>query len=143
MELDLDITYVFAIALFLVPLLLLNFIVFRPFLAVFEERHDKLEGAIERADAMLAEAEEKAEAFNARIKEASRQGAERRDRSRKEANERMNERLDAERKRLTEKLEGAVAELESARDEAMNSVNVQAKALAEETAARILGRKLT
>jgi len=142
-ELDLDITYVFAIALFLVPLLLLNFIVFRPFLAVFEERHDKLEGAVERADAMLAEAEEKAEAFNERIKEASRQGAERRDRSRREATERMNEQLQAERQRLTSKLEGAVAELETAREKAMSTVNEQAKTLAEETAARILGRKVT
>ncbi|MEM1022878.1 MAG: hypothetical protein AAGD10_21555 [Myxococcota bacterium] len=143
MELDLDITYVFAIALFLVPLLLLNFLVFRPFLAVFEERHDKLEGAIERADLMLAEAEEKAEAFNERIKEASLQGTERRDRSRREATTRMNERVEAERNRLGAKLEAAVQELESARDKAMSTVGEQARILAEETAARILGRQLT
>ena len=61
MTLDLDITYIIVLALFLMPVVILNGLVFRPFLKIFEERHEQLEGAIERAERMLAESEDEAQ----------------------------------------------------------------------------------
>jgi len=140
MELDLDITYILVIALFLVPLLILNFVVFRPFLRVFEERHDRLEGAIERADQMLVEAEKQAESFREQIRAASIQGEERRNAIRQETRERMNARIEEEKKKLGEKLSAALSELESKRDDALSRLDAEADRLAESTARKILGR---
>lgn len=143
MELDLDITYILVIALFLVPVLILNFLVFRPFLRLFEERHDRLEGAIERANQMLTEAEEQADAFREQIRAASAQGEERRNAIRREARERMDARIDAEKKRLSEQLSSAFSELEAKRDEALARMEAEAERLAESTATKLLGRSLS
>jgi len=142
MELDLDITYILVLALFLVPVLLLNALVFRPFLRLFEERHDKLEGAVERAHQMIGEAEERADAFKKQIREASRQGEERRNAIRKEARERMESRIEDEKKLLQEKLSGALADLETKRKDALSKIEVEADRLAEQTASKLLGRSL-
>ena len=57
MSLDLDVTYIIVLALFLVPVVFLNGIVFKPFMALFEERHERLEGAVERATGWSASLE--------------------------------------------------------------------------------------
>ncbi|NJK89933.1 MAG: ATP synthase F0 subunit B [Myxococcales bacterium] len=142
MELDLDITYVLVIALFLLPVLLLNALVFRPFLKLFEERHDKLEGATERAKRMLDEAEHKADAFREQIRKATAEGVARRNQLRQEARDRMDARITAEKTTLQGRLDGALAEIEDARRTAMGQVESDAGRLAEETAAKLLGRAL-
>jgi F-type H+-transporting ATPase subunit b len=142
MELDLDITYVFVIALFLLPLILLNFLVFRPFLKVFEERHDKLEGAMERADEMLEEAERKAEEFQDQIRAATKEGVDRRNEIRQAATDAMNRRIDEERKRLADKLKGAVSDLDGRRTEAMQDIDRHAQRLADQTTSKLLGRSI-
>ncbi|MGF1510647.1 MAG: ATP synthase F0 subunit B [Myxococcota bacterium] len=143
MELDLDITYVFAIALFLLPLILLNFLVFRPFLQVFEERHDRLEGAIERADEMLAEAERKAGEFEAQIRAATQQGLERRNQIRAQATHAMNRRIEEERARVNGRLKDALTDLETTRNQALGEVKAKAEALADQMASKLLGRRFT
>lgn len=140
--LDLDITFIFVIALFLIPLVLLNFLVFRPFMAVFEQRHDKLEGAIERANAMLEEAEKSAEEFNEQIRAATKRGVERRNEIRRAATDAMNEKIERERKRIAERMEKAVEELAAKHEQASSQIQAQADALARETATKVLGRAL-
>lgn len=140
LALDLDVTYLIVLALFLVPLLILNGMLFGPFLKVFEERHERLQGALARAEAMLIEAEDRAQTFAQKIQVATARGIETRNRMRLEAAGNMNARIEAERGKLAARLETALADLKKRRMEALADVHVDSARLAEATAAKLLGR---
>src|SRR5688500_4783819 len=140
MSLDINITYILVLALFLVPVLILNGIVFRPFLKLFEERHEQLEGAVVRAEEMLRRAEDQAKAFESKIQVATQKGIEARNRLRAAATTEMNARLEKERQGLAKKTEQALAELDKKRREALADVMVEAERIAHMTASKLLGR---
>lgn len=142
LTLDLDITVILVLALLLLPLLILNGLVFGPFMKLFAERHEKLQGALERAKAQLDDAEEKGRAFEAKMKEAAARGTEVRNQIRNDTQREMNSRIEAEKARLAGKLEVAQGEVRQARAEAMSKVDQDAKRLAEATAAKLLGRAI-
>ena len=140
MSLDLNVSYIFVLVLFLIPLLILNAIVFRPFLKLFQERHERLEGALERAELMLEQAEAQAATFNERIKVATQRGIEKRNEIRTAAQQEMSERIQEEKTALATKLEGALGDIEKKRREAHADIVVQAEKIAELTASKLLGR---
>jgi F0F1-type ATP synthase membrane subunit b/b' len=140
LALDLDVTYLFVLALFLVPLVVLNSLVFGPFLKLFAERHEQLEGALIRAENMLAEAEHRAKTFEEKIQIATVKGIEARNKLRTIASKEMNDRLEAERVKVGKKVEEALAELKHKRLEALADAHVEATRLAEMTAQKLLGR---
>jgi F-type H+-transporting ATPase subunit b len=140
LALDLDVTYLIVLALFLVPLLILNGLLFGPFLKLFEERHEALQGALTRAEAMLIEAEERAKAFEQKIQVATQRGIDARNQIRLQATADMNQLIEKERKKLAEKLEAAFVELRHKRMEALADAHVEAQRLAELTASKLLGR---
>jgi F-type H+-transporting ATPase subunit b len=142
LTLDLDITFILVLALLLLPLLILNGLVFGPFMKLFAERHEKLQGALERAKAQLDDAEDKGRAFEAKMKEAAARGTEVRNQIRNDTQREMNSRIEAEKARLAGKLEVAKGEVRQARAEAMSKVDQDAKRLAEATAAKLLGRAI-
>lgn len=142
LTLDLDVTYILILVLFILPFVILNGIVFGPFMKLFKERHEKLEGALVRAEARLDEAEAKAKAFEEKIKVASSRGVAARDKIRAEAQANMGRRLEEERKRMAEKLAAALTEVGSAKAAGLAQVAVDAKKLAETTAAKLLGRQV-
>ena len=142
MSLDLNVTYVLVLALFLVTLIFLNTLVFKPFLKLFEERHERLEGSVKRAEAMLERAEEQAKTFADRIKVATAKGVEARNDIRAKAQAEMNGRLDQARGQLSAKLAEAMTELETKRGEAMSKIGGEARKIAEATAEKLLGRAL-
>jgi F-type H+-transporting ATPase subunit b len=140
MSLDINVTYILVLALFLVPVLLLNGIVFRPFLKLFEERHEQLEGAVKRAEEMLDQAAERARTFESKIQVATQKGIEARNKIRAAAAAEMNARLEKERQLLAKKTEQALGELDKKRREALADVMVEAERIAHETASKLLGR---
>lgn len=140
MSLDINITYILVLALFLVPVLILNGIVFRPFLKLFEERHEQLEGAVKRAEQMLDQAEDRARTFESKIQVATQRGIEARNQIRADSAKEMNARLEAERVELAKKTEKALAELDKKRREALADVMVEAERIAQATASKLLGR---
>jgi F0F1-type ATP synthase membrane subunit b/b' len=140
LALDLDVTYLIVLALFLVPLLILNGLLFGPFLKLFEERHEQLQGALARAEAMLSEAEERARAFEHKIQIATQRGIDARNRIRADAAQEMNVRIEKERQALAKKLEAALSDMKHKRLEALADAHVEAAKLAEITAAKLLGR---
>jgi F-type H+-transporting ATPase subunit b len=141
LELDLDVTYLFVLALFLVPLLILNGLLFGPFLKLFAERHEQLEGTVNRAEAMLAEAEHRAKAFEEKIQIATVKGIDARNRIRGEATKEMTARIEKERVKIAERVEASLAELKTKRREALADAHVEATRLAELAAQKLLGRK--
>ncbi|MEQ9497374.1 MAG: ATP synthase F0 subunit B [Deltaproteobacteria bacterium] len=142
MSLDLNVTYILVLVLFLIPLVFLNAILFKPFLKLFEERHERLEGAVVRAEGMLAQAEERAETFNEKIKVATARGIEKRNEIRATARAEMDARIDEEKKVLAGKLESALGEIEKKRREAHADIIVEAEKIAELTASKLLGRNV-
>ena len=75
-QLDLDFSYILVLALLLVPFVILNSLVFGPFMKMLSERHERLEGALEKANRRLDEAEDKARAFDEKIQAATQKGVE-------------------------------------------------------------------
>lgn len=140
LALDLDITYILVLALLLLPLLVLNTFVFGPFMKLFEQRHERLQGALERAGKRLEEAERKALSFEEKIQVASARGLEVRNKIRAQAQSEMNARVDAEKQRMAARLDAALVEIAAARTAALTQVDADARRLAEMTAAKLLGR---
>lgn len=140
MTLDLDITFIIVLALFLLPLAILNGLVIGPFMKLFEERHERLEGAIARAEEMLEEAERRSTTFEEQIRKATQKGLEARASIRAEATATMNARVAEERKKVQAKLDAALVTIEKERVQAMEKIGAEAEAIADLTADKLLGR---
>jgi F0F1-type ATP synthase membrane subunit b/b' len=141
-QLDLDFSYILVLALLLVPFIILNSLVFGPFMKMLAERHERLEGALEKASRRLDEAEDKARAFDEKIQSATQRGVDIRNQIRADAQKAMNARIDAEKATLQKRLDAALAEIKGAHGAARAQAEAEGKRLAEATAAKLLGRTL-
>jgi F-type H+-transporting ATPase subunit b len=108
-----------------------------------EERHDQIEGGINRADEAQAEAQAVLQQYRAQLDDARHEAS----RMREEAREQgaaiiveMRERAEAEARRITE---SAQAQIESERQQALSSLRAEVGTLATELASRIVGESLT
>ncbi|HEY7261082.1 MAG TPA: F0F1 ATP synthase subunit B [Trebonia sp.] len=108
-----------------------------------EERHEQIEGGINRADEAQAEAQAVLQQYRAQLDDARHEAA----RMREEAREQgaaiiaeMRERAEAEARRITE---SAQAQIESDRQQALSSLRAEVGTLATELASRIVGESLT
>lgn len=142
MSIDIDATYIIVLVMFLVPLLILNGIVFGPFMKLFAERHEKLEGALARSEKMIEQAEVKAKAFEEQMKSATATGIDIRNKARTAAMTKMNQKIEVSRAELQQKLTASMMELDASRRQAMADVHVEAEKMAELTAQKMLGRSL-
>jgi len=108
-----------------------------------DERHEQIEGGINRADEAQAEAQAVLQQYRAQLDDARHEAA----RMREEAREQgaaiiveMRERAEAEARRITE---SAQAQIESERQQALSSLRAEVGTLATELASRIVGESLT
>lgn len=108
-----------------------------------DERHDQIEGGINRADEAQAEATAVLQQYRAQLDDARHEAA----RMREEAREQgaaiiaeMRERAEAEARRITE---AAQSQIEADRQQALTSLRGEVGALATELASRIVGESLT
>lgn len=142
MSIDVDATYIVVLTMFLLPLLILNGIIFGPFMKLFAERHEKLEGALTRSEKMIEQAEVKAKHFEEQMKGATAKGIDFRNAERAVAVTQMNQKVEAARAELQKKLEVSLMDLEKSRRQAMADIHVEAEKMAELTAQKLLGRSL-
>jgi F-type H+-transporting ATPase subunit b len=112
-------------------------------LKTLEERHDQIEGGINRADEAQAEAQAVLQQYRAQLDDARHEAS----RMREEAREQgaaiiaeMRERAEAEARRITE---AAQSQIEADRQQALTSLRGEVGALATELASRIVGESLT
>ncbi len=106
------------------------------------ERTDKIEGGLERAEELQAEAQRALEDYRARIAEARQEAARLREQAREEGAQiiaEMREQAQAESRRL---LEAAQAQLDAERQQALTALRTDVGALAVELASRIVGESL-
>ncbi len=106
------------------------------------ERTDKIEGGLERAEELQAEAQRALEEYRARIGEARQEAARLREQAREEGAQiiaEMREQAQAESRRL---LEAAEAQLDAERQQALTTLRSDVGTLAVELASRIVGESL-
>ena len=73
---DIDLTVVIQFIIFLVLLILLTKLVFKPFLEIMRERSENIEGAREKATVLDSEADEKLSSYEEQVKSARKDAAE-------------------------------------------------------------------
>jgi F-type H+-transporting ATPase subunit b len=107
-----------------------------------EERHEAIEGGINRADEAQAEAQQLLEQYRAQLDDARHEAS----RMREEAREQgaaiiaeMRERAEAESRRI---IDAAQAQIEAERQQALASLRTEVGSLATELAGRIVGESL-
>ncbi len=108
-----------------------------------EERHDAIEGGINRADEAQAEAERVLQQYRAQLDDARHEAARMREEAREQGAQivaEMRDRAEAEARRITE---AAQAQIEAERQQALTSLRAEVGSLATELASRIVGESLT
>ena len=124
---DLDISVVFQLALFLLLLAVLNQLVFKPLLALFQQRRDETDGKQEEARQAADKAGQLLDSYGGSMAEASAEGMAIRSRVRDEAVRREAEALARARSRTSSWYEGELAqfsgELAQARTDARAGVS--------------------
>ena len=104
-----------------------------------DERHDAIEGGINRADEAQAEAEQVLQQYRAQLDDARHEAARMREEAREQGAQiiaEMRERAEAEARRITD---AAQAQIEAERQQALHSLRAEVGSLATELASRIVG----
>jgi F-type H+-transporting ATPase subunit b len=107
-----------------------------------EERHDAIEGGINRADEAQEEAKQVLAQYRAQLDDARHEAARMREEAREQGAQiiaEMRERAEAEARRITD---SAQAQIEAERQQALTSLRTEVGALATELASRIVGESL-
>jgi F-type H+-transporting ATPase subunit b len=143
LEPDLEFTLPLLIVVFLLLIFPINRLIFRPIFRVLDSRKDRIDGNRARAELLSKQAEEVLARYEHSVREvredAERDRRERLDAARSEAAQRTAEvRAGAERD-----FGRAREEIAAALDQARASLRAQAENLANEAAARILGRSIS
>ena len=108
-----------------------------------EERHDAIEGGINRADEAQAEAAQVLQQYRAQLDDARHESARMREEAREQGAQiiaEMRERAEAEARRITD---AAQAQIQAERQQALASLRAEVGSLATELASRIVGESLT
>ena len=108
-----------------------------------EERHDAIEGGINRADEAQEEAKQVLAQYRAQLDDARHEAARMREEAREQGAQiiaEMRERAEAESRRI---IDAAQAQIEAERQQAVASLRTEVGSLATELASRIVGESLT
>jgi F-type H+-transporting ATPase subunit b len=135
-----DASLLVMMGLFWVTYLILRIFFFKPMMEVLEKRRTTLETAQSTWDAAAAEANEKIEHEKARLSEARSQAMSAREQERREAQARRSQQLAEAKDRVQQTLAAAAADLEKTVGEQRQSLEADARRLADDIATNLLGR---
>ncbi len=139
---DVDGTLFVQFALFLIMLLVLSRLVFRPYLKLRDERHHGIEGAREEAHAMEERARQANADYEAGLTRARQRGAEERQRLRAEAAIYERQVLGVARDESATALEAARARITAEATAANLKLQAESSTLARQIVTKILGREV-
>ncbi|MFW6641715.1 F0F1 ATP synthase subunit B [Nocardiopsis algeriensis] len=112
-------------------------------MAVLDERHDAIEGGIERAKRAEAEAEEIRQQYREKLEEAHREYAQELEKAKEQRAAIIAEAREEAQAEASRILEAAKAQIEADRQQAMAQLRGEVGALATDLAGRIVGETLT
>ena len=139
---DLDNTVFVQLGLFLLMLVVLHFLVFKPFLQARGERDDRIEGERRRAQEMEAAAQAKIADFEGRLEKAKQSGVAMAVAARGEAGKRERAILDSARTEAQALLESQRKAAQTAGEAARVRLARDTEGSARRLASRILGREV-
>jgi F-type H+-transporting ATPase subunit b len=137
---ELNITVLIQLTIFLIAMLWLSLLLFRPMLRLLEEREKRIEGTRREAAALTAANEEKLKGIGIRIDEARALAYEQRRVLRAEGQKVYAETVERARQETQAQLERAQAEIAAARDRAQVALQTESQRLADAIVARLLDR---
>jgi F-type H+-transporting ATPase subunit b len=139
---DLDVTFVGQIVLFILLFLVLKPLLFDPMLNLFEERERRTGGAKDDARALYADADEKMAQYETQVGIVKRKAGDERDRIRQEGQKREQAILTKVRGETDAMLEEGRARIGKERDALKTELGTMSNQLARDIAARVLGREV-
>jgi len=139
---DLDVTFFVQIALFFVAFIFLRSLVFKPMLALFEEREAAIGGAKAEAKRMEEDASEKGDDFDARMRTLRLEAGEEREKMRQEGHRMESEMLDKVREQTQAELASAEDDLSREAGKVRSEMNAQVPSIARKIAQTLLTREL-
>ncbi|HPD90000.1 MAG TPA: F0F1 ATP synthase subunit B [Bacillota bacterium] len=134
---------IFAIVNFLILVGVLAKFLYRPFLAMLEERNQSIRGAFENAEATNRRADEKLEAYNKRIASVEEEGREILRNARQRAETQAKEIVDEASERANQMVVQAQKEIERQQAKALTELKGQVAALALLAAEKVLEKELS
>ena len=140
---SLDRTILVQMANFIILVLVLNHLLYKPLLKILDERKEKIDGTLKEAEQMMEEAEHKLEEYNNRIRQARQQAQQIVAEGRLKASEEQKRILASVRKEAEERLEKLQQELDAQKKSARDVLRRQAEVLSIKIAERVLGRSLS
>jgi F-type H+-transporting ATPase subunit b len=139
---DVDGTLFVQFGLFLIMLLVLSRLVFRPYLALRGQRSKSIDGAKHEAKEMEGKARSMVADYDARLTKAKQRGGEERMRMRSEAAARERQVLGQARDESSKTVDAARLKLSRDAAHAKTALDAQAQALAKQMVKKILGREV-
>lgn len=140
---DIDLTILFQLALFLGLLVSLSGIIIRPLMDVIDARYERLEGGKGEVERLERLADENRSAYQARIHEASAVARRERQGLRTKANEESRKMLADVRAEISDKLNTTRDEVRGAETKARDVLAADTDSLARSLATKIIGREVS
>jgi F-type H+-transporting ATPase subunit b len=137
---DINISLFIQLANFIVLMITLNFILFRPVQRIMQEREENIAGAFSDAKAARDRAQSLLEQYNAIMAEAKQKAAAAYNAIYQQGLDSQREMIAAERTRATELLEKARKDIAAASQAARADLRREAEKLSEEITSKLLGR---
>ncbi len=131
------------ILLFAVLIVPTNALLFKPIFRVLEDREEKIDGTLKRADQLRAAAEDTLARYESAIREVREEAEVERKRSFSEARDRSTAKIDQARGAAEREIELARREVQEILEDARATLGTQAEELAGHAAERVLGRPLS
>jgi F-type H+-transporting ATPase subunit b len=140
---EIDQTLIIQIVNFIIFLVILNYLIFKPVVRVLDERRDRIDGTRERAQQMEAEIQTKLEAYEERIQEAKSRAVHEKETFRREAESLSKETVEKARRELARDIPIIRKQIASETDRARQELEKTAQDMARDIACRVLGRKIS
>ncbi|MBW2559411.1 MAG: ATP synthase F0 subunit B [Deltaproteobacteria bacterium] len=137
---DVNSTVWIQMANFLVLIVILNFLLFRPVLRIIAERNKKIEESQEEVTSLDETIERKMAQYEEKIRQARAEAAIQRDAVKEEGTEQGKEIIGTVRDEISKKLEGFKAQLQTETDAARVSLREQTEMIAAEISEKVLER---
>ncbi len=140
---DIDLTILFQLTLFLVILVILTGALFRPLLKVIEARHQKIHGTKTEVDRLQRLAAENQDAYATRIREARNVARTERENLRAKGNDEKRRVLAEVRAEIAQALNETRERVSTAEAEASNVLSADTEELARRLVSKVIGREVT
>ena len=140
---ELNQSLIIQIVNFIIFLFILNYLIFKPVVRVLNERRERIDGTMEKAQLLEAEVQKKLEEYEQRIEEAKSQAANEKERLRRQGESISKEMVEKARKELARDIPIIRKQIAGETDRARRELEKMAQEMARDVACRVLGREIS